>query len=422
MLLEFSVKNFRSIKEKQTLSLVADKGKELLEKNTFQTGLKNIPRAVHSAVIYGPNAAGKSNFILAMEFVEETVLSSAKAKQEGEPFRVKPFLFDANTEKEPSEFEIHFMQADIRYQYGFTVSPRMVVNEWLSVYPKGRPQVWFERKYNVEKEKHDWIFGSFFKGNREMIANATRKNALFLSTAIQLNNEQLKPVYDWFEKTLVVFDVGFGEVLGDEYTKEICEENKDAVKAFLAAADLSILDIKLEREAISPERFKFASDFPSEIKEMMMKSMQTRVKVAHRKTLSSEPVFLDLQEESDGTRKLFALAAPWLNILSQGRVVFVDELNSSLHPLMVRHLIELVNTPALNKSGAQLIFTTHDTSLLDADIFRRDQVWFVEKDKENSTHLYPLTEFSPRQGEALGKGYLKGRYGALPFIGEIKIS
>jgi len=422
MLLEFSVKNFRSIKEKQTLSLVADNGKELFEKNTFQTGLKNIPRAVHSAVIYGPNAAGKSNLILAMEFVEETVLTSAKAKQEGDLFKVKPFLFDDNTIKEPSEFEIHFIQEGIRYQYGFTISETMVSNEWLTAYPKGRPQVWFDRRYNIEKEKHDWIFGSFFKGSREIIANATRKNALFLSVAIQLNNENLKPIYDWFEKTLVVFSADYTGYFVDEYTKNICEKNKDMIKAFLESADLSISDFKLEKEPDSSQKLEFPSDFPLEFKERIVNSMQTKVKVAHRKSNDAKDVFLDMQDESDGTKKLFALSGPWMDILLKGRVVFIDELNNSLHPLMVRHLIELINNPVANKSGAQLIFTTHDTSLLDADIFRRDQVWFVEKDKENATHLYPLTEFSPRKGEALGKGYLKGRYGALPFIGELKLS
>jgi uncharacterized protein len=422
MLLELSVKNFRSIKEKQTLSLVADKGTELLEKNTFQTGLKNIPRVVHAAVIYGPNAAGKSNLILAMEFIEEAILFSAKAKQAGEFFKIKSFLFDENTVKQPSEFEIHFVQEGIRYQYGFALTNTMVISEWLSAYPKGRPRVWYERNYNFEKEKYDWTFGSFFKGERDVIANATRKNALFLSTAIQLNNDHLKPVYEWFEKTLAVFSAEHTNYFMDEFTKETCEKNKEAIKSFLEKADLSISDIKLEKEDISAEKFKFPPDLPPEIKERLIKSMQTTVKLAHKKNSDSENVYLDFQDESDGTKKLFAFAGPWLDILSKGRVVFIDELNNSLHPLIVRHLIEIINNAELNKAGAQLIFTTHDTSLLDAEIFRRDQVWFVEKDKENATRLYPLTEFSPRKGEALGKGYLKGRYGALPFIGESKIS
>ena len=128
----------------------------------------------------------------------------------------------------------------------------------------------------------------------------------------------------------------------------------------------------------------------------------------------------DISDESGGTQKLFAFAGPLLDILAKGRILLVDELDTSLHPLMVRFLISLIHNPEVNRSNAQLVFTTHDTSVLDTEIFRRDQVWFAEKNAENATRLYPLTEFSPRKGEAIERGYLNGRYGALPFIGEFK--
>jgi uncharacterized protein len=417
MLLEFSVKNFKSIKEKQTLSLVANTSKELMETNTFSTGLNNIPTALRSVVIYGPNAAGKSNIILAMKFVETTILSSSKETQAGDKFEITPFLFDDKTATEPSEFEVHFIQNGIRYQYGFALTPDKIVNEWLLAYPKGRPQSWFERKFNLSENKSEWSFGSFFKGNRELIADATRINALFLSTAIQLNNEHLKPIYEWFQKTLAIISSPYG--VSDFFTKNFCEKRKLDVMKFLKTADLSIQDIKLETRPES--EFVFPANFPAELKESVLAEERTSVKVGHAKNDTAD-VFLDLKDESEGTKKLFALAGPWLDILSEGRVVFVDKLNNSLHPLMVKHLVGLLNNPELNKANAQLVFTTHDTSLLDANIFRRDQIWFVEKDNKNSTHLYPLAEFSPRKGEALGNGYMKGRYGALPFIGELKFN
>jgi AAA15 family ATPase/GTPase len=138
------------------------------------------------------------------------------------------------------------------------------------------------------------------------------------------------------------------------------------------------------------------------------------------KTDSGDSVFFPLAYESDGTRKLFALAGPWLDVLAKGRILFCDELDTSLHPLMVRFLIGLVQNPEINRHNAQLIFTTHDTSVLDTELFRRDQVWFVEKDREQASRLYPLSDFKPRKGEALEKGYLNGRYGALPYIGELR--
>jgi len=138
------------------------------------------------------------------------------------------------------------------------------------------------------------------------------------------------------------------------------------------------------------------------------------------KTNSGESVPFPFFDESDGTKKLFAYAGPWLDVLAKGRILFCDELDTSLHPLMVRFLIGLIQNPEINKHNAQLIFTTHDTSVLDTDLFRRDQVWFVEKDREQASRLYPLSDFKPRKGEALEKGYLNGRYGALPFIGELR--
>ena len=146
----------------------------------------------------------------------------------------------------------------------------------------------------------------------------------------------------------------------------------------------------------------------------------SNIRFLHKTVDSDEKVLFDFSDESGGTQKLFAFAGPLLDVLSKGRILFVDELDTSLHPLMVRFLISLIHNQEINKNNAQLAFTTHDTSVLDTDIFRRDQVWFVEKDAESASRLYPLSDFSPRKGEALERGYLKGRYGALPFIGEFK--
>lgn len=188
---------------------------------------------------------------------------------------------------------------------------------------------------------------------------------------------------------------------------------------FLNAADLAIADVAVETKKGQTVRFNL------EIGKSPSQSItETDIKIPkfyHQRQEGGEKVEFDLSEESSGTRQLFILAGPILDVLENGRVLVVDELNNALHPLMVRYLVKLMHNPDLNRNQAQLIFTTHDTSLLDVDLFRRDQIWFVEKDRTQVSHFYPLTDFSPRKGEALEKGYLMGRYGAIPFFGELRL-
>lgn len=418
MLIEFNVTNFKSIQKTQTLSMVASTAAELKEENTFTP--PKVPRLLRSAVIYGPNASGKSNLIEALSFMDYFVTTSSKQGQEGEGITTKPFLFNATSRNEPSEFEVIFMQDGQRYQYGFAVNQTRVLNEWLIAYPEGRPQRWYERETDPETGKDNWYFGSKFKGRKTVLQEATRNNALFLSTAVQLNNEMLRPIYNWFNHKLATIGTGG---LPPARTTDMCAtvEGKKKVLELLNAADLSISDIKIEMKTFDVDFLP--PDMPDSLREFLKKDLDgheiPEVKFLHPAIGMEAPIVLDEDDESIGTRKLYSLAGPWIDVLEQGRVLFVDELNNSMHPLMVRFLISLINNPKTNKNNAQLIFSTHDTSTLDNDLFRRDQVWFTEKDEDNSTRLYPLSDFTPRKGEALEKGYLQGRYGALPFIGEL---
>lgn len=421
MLIEFNVTNYRSFWEEQSLKMAANTKPELREKNTFDSGVKGIPRLMRSAVIYGPNASGKSNLILAMQFMQKFVFSSAKESQEGEHIDLQPFLFNKIGQSMPSEFEVHFVQDGVRYQYGFSATKERVFDEWLMAYPEGKAQRWFERTYDPEKEKENWYFGSKFSGSKKLWKDATRKNALFLSTAIQLNNDQLKPIFLWFKRLQVV---EHGALLHPGFSIELCgdEKGKAEILAFMNAADLSIADINYETKLFSAE--DLPEEFPPEIKEQFEKDMKGkkmfRVKFLHSVHDSEELVPLSLEDESDGTLKLFAYAGPWIDLLTNGRILFVDELDSSLHPKIVRFLLQLLHSSNKNNKNGQVVFTSHDTSVLDQKLLRRDQVWFVEKDNQNATKLYPLSDFSPRKGEALQKGYLHGRYGAVPYISETK--
>ena len=349
------------------------------------------------------------------------ILSSAKESQEGEKIDATPFMFSRQSSSNPSEFEVMFIQDDIRYQYGFGVNSERVTGEWLFDYPEGRAQRWFERNYIPEAKKDIWYFGPKFTGLRKGWQEATRSNALFLSTAIQLNNEQLKPVFNWFDRKLRVINQG---EISSLFSAAECEkeERKKRILQFMNVADLSITNISLEKKEFSMD--DLPTDIPQSLKEEIARDLKgeklTQVLFMHPSSDNGEDASLKFHEESAGTQKLFALAGPWLDVMDNGFVLFVDELDTSLHPIMVRFLLNLFHNLEVNRHKAQLVFTTHDTTVLDQTFIRRDQVWFVEKDDRNSTRLYPLSDYKPRKGEALQKGYLYGRYGALPFLGELR--
>ncbi|CFR27297.1 AAA family ATPase [Yersinia frederiksenii] len=413
MLIEFNVENYLSIKDKQTLSLIANKSNEL-EGNVFNVeGNVNL-NVLKSTVIYGANAAGKSNLLLAVRTMMDLVTGSASNNQTGEEISVYPFKLNSESNGKPTEFEITFIAEGVRYQFGFSATRERIIDEWLYAYPKGRPQKWYYRAWNVETLEYEWDFGNYFLGEKQAWQRSTRDNALFLSTAVQLNSEQLKPVFTWFQKTLRLSGIsGWSNTFS---AKRCTEDTKKDILNFLKAADVGIDDILVKKEKFNPD--DLPSEMPEEIKKIVISNMKDKdvfdVSTIHYDD-KGEPVSFSLEEESHGTQKFFALAGPWLDALDNGYVVLIDELHDTLHPKLVGFLVKLFNDPETNKKGAQLIFSTHETSILNQNVFRRDQVWFCEKNEHSETNLYPLTDYSPRKGrENLEAAYLDGRYGALP--------
>ena len=421
MLIEFTVSNCRSIKTQQTLHLAMAKGGELADSNSFTPQVPGAVPLLRSAAIYGPNAAGKSNFIEALRTMRRIVISSASDRQRGDPLPLIPFRLDSEMEHAPSEFEVNFVAEGCRYQYGFSATHERVTEEWLLAYPHGRPQRWIGRAWNQEKEAYDWDRMNALVGQKQLWQDSTRPNALFLSTAVQLNCKQLEPVYDWFKRTLRLtsitgWDAGF--------TASLCKdlEQRTKVLDFLRAADIDIQDIQVEVEQMSAKHLP--DDIPDELKEKILDDLKDRnifdIKTVHLNE-QGEKVDFDFDDESDGTRKFFAFAGPWLDTLKNGYVMVVDELHDNLHPKLVQFLVQLFNSAETNPNNAQLVFTTHETSILNQEIFRRDQIWFCQKDDSKATRLYPLTDFSPRKGrENLEMAYLAGRYGALPYVRDLK--
>jgi AAA15 family ATPase/GTPase len=424
MLIEFRVKNFKSFMDEQTLSMVASSEKSLPQ-NTISTPALRRVRLVRSAAVYGANASGKSNLVSAVQFVGDFVRNSAKRTPDA-LIPVQPFLLDTESNQRPTEFEISFVREGVRYEYGFSVDVERVYGEWLIAYPKGVAQTWFERSSNPGATEDDWYFGRYLKGEKNKLIPLTRQNVLFLSVAAQFNNPQLTVVHEWFSKMLHIIGPGIPSGFLEFMTSRRVHENADLhsrIRNLLKVADLGIMDFSIvEKAALKP-----AEELPEETPDELKKIVKPLSKLAGDKQLSvsvqhqvmegdSTSVAFDLEDESQGTRRLFGIGSLLFYVLEEGAVLVIDELDASLHPALARELVRMFHDPKLNPNGAQLVFNTHDTTLLDLTLLRRDQIWFTEKDKSGSTHLYSLLEFKPRKTEAISKGYLQGRYGAIPFL------
>lgn len=415
MLIQFTVENYRSIKDAQTLSMVAGQGKDLSANLIQKTGFNR--DLLRQVAIYGANAAGKSNSLLALESLRQMVQVSALL-QEGQPFPwVVPYRLDRLTEAQPTSFTLVFLLEGIRYQYEVAATTHRVLHEELTTWPKGRPQVWFSRQVDMTG-KDVWKFSSHFKGDQRqhyLWQTSTRTNGLFISTAVQLNNAQLKPVFHWITQQLIVIVPGktdFNPALS--FAQIESETGKRRMMSFLSAADIGIDGIHL-REMDEHPPF-IVPLLPMPLQASHPPKWQKIVSI-HRQIDGAEVEF-DFSDESDGTCKLFEFAGGWLKALETGATLLVDEIDRSLHPHLVHMLVKLFGEKS-NPRNAQLVFTTHDTTLLDTNLLRRDQIWFVEK-KHGATQLYSLLEFSPRKHEAVERGYLLGRYGAIPFVSEAR--
>ncbi|QEP42964.1 ATP-binding protein [Ectothiorhodospiraceae bacterium BW-2] len=415
MLIEFNLQNYRSYQTEQRFSLVANSDKALFPSHTFTpelcNGVKSMP-LLHTAAIYGANASGKSNLLKAMLAMQSIIRSSTQLGHQS----LTPFMFDSANREAPTLFEVVIYAEQVRYQYGFRLTADRIYDEWLFAYPKGRLQRWYERSFDPQSNQEQYRFGDKLTGEKEVWRKVTRHDALFLTTAVQLNSQQLLPVFNWFNDTLRIASVS-GWSPG--FTVE-CLQNQSKlpqILKFLQSADIAIDDLRLEEEHILPEEVE--KKVPPALRQLFASQIKQgksyRVWMCHH-TNENETVELNLADESDGTQKLFSFAGPWLDALQQGKVIFMDELHSNLHPFLVKYLLDFYHNSQTNPNGAQLIFTTHETSNLDQETFRRDQIWFCERNRNQSTSLYPLTDFSPRKEENLQRAYLTGRYGALPIV------
>jgi uncharacterized protein len=418
MLIDFEVGNYLSFKNPVRFSMVAANPiKEFVEENTFQAGPFHL---LKSAAIYGANASGKSNLLRAMGFVRTFVLNSATGTQIGDEIRVTPFKFDVATENVPSHFELCFLIDNLRYRYGFEVSKKSVEKEWLFSAEKQKDKSLFLRWGDQIEITEDFKEGVGLE-------DKTRNNALFLSVVAQFNGETATKIFKWFR--------GFRDLHGlrdetyERFTASLLQkgESRRQLLNLIRGADVGIEDL-FENELTNEELPK-SEQQDTAIKLRRFLQRPPRISSVHGKFEAGvKKGFVNLDfssEESEGTKKLFHIAGPILDCLDNGYTVCIDELDAKLHPLLTKAIVSLFNSSKANPRNAQLIFATHDTNLLQSANLRRDQIWFVEKDREAATDLYSLAEFKlpdgtkVRNDAGIEKNYIRGRYGAVPFLEEL---
>ncbi|HIF9064089.1 TPA: AAA family ATPase [Photobacterium damselae] len=417
MLANFLVSNFKSIQDPQQLNLTKTAPSEHEESNTFEIDNGHTKhQLLNSVTLYGANASGKSNVITGLKTMREIVLQSSKS-QLGETLPYNPFKLSKLSRNEDTEFEVFFFVDGVKFQYGFTYNEKRISEEWLYAYPKTKAQKWFLRAWDSKNSKYAWEFGRLFTGEKQTWVNSTRENSLFLSTAVQLNSKLLAPVYNWFKDSVQITGVNGWS---SSFSTGQCEHSnhKDNILNFLKNADISIDDISHTKEEFDPSLIP--EDMPTELRDMLIDKMdgeQIHEVKFLKKDDDGELIDFDVEEESDGTKRLFNFAGPWLDALNDGLVLVVDELNTNLHPLLVQYLISFFHSKKTNPNNAQLVFTTHETSTLSQEVFRRDQIWFVEKDNKGRSSLYSLSDFKvKKKRDNLEAKYLSGVFGALPMV------
>jgi AAA15 family ATPase/GTPase len=415
MIAEFSVENFRSFKEKQTFSLVSTKDDKLSESNTFEAN-KNL-RFLRSAIIYGANASGKSNFFNALVFFLHFAVNSGPRKQIGDTIETEPFALSKQTESASSSFEIIFFIKDgnkeTRYRYGLVASKERVEAEYLFAVNNVREVTLFTRSL----QEIDYT-PNFKEGARGK--PSVRNNCAFLSVCAQNNGEISARIVRYFRRITVLSGLYDNLIIPKKENGRSDYKNK--IVDFLKNADIQITNYKTE----SIPAF---SDFPDPEVSAFLKSKfpnaeQERILFGHTVYDEEAPVgekYLDEFAESSGTRKLFSYSNSILSALEEGTPIFIDEFDTTLHPLIIEGIIKLFNSPITNPQNAQFVISCHAVNIMTNKLFRRDQIWFCEKDQYGATDLYSLVEYKEpvRKDASYNKDYLQGKYGAIPYLNEI---
>ncbi len=400
MLLRFRIANVRSFRDEQELSFVVQPGHSPQLSRRVAIGGGRDLELYPVIGIFGANASGKSNVLMAFVLMRNAVLNSYAQWASYRDVPREPFNLDPKPTQDSSFFEIDFLQDGVRYTYGFELGATRVEAEWLHAYPRGRRQVWFDR--NATRDPVFEFPGERLR-DRAQLVRMTRPNALFLTLAGTNNHPDLSPLFYWFQRNLWLVTPENDRFQREHYTREaLLGPRRARIEELLRVADLGITGVEVESTDAD----------------------RTEVRLLHQGA-GGEAFPIDWELESFGTRSWFALVGPILLALDEGAVLLIDELDASLHPRFAAEVIRLFQDPDVNTTGAQLVFTSHDVTVLGTPSGERlldpGQVWLTEKDATGATELYPLSAAEPGEREDLTKSYLAGRFGAVPAISEGQI-
>lgn len=414
MLMQFTFDNFRSIKDSVTFSMVS--------------GLNNrhsvLParhyKLLPSAVIYGANASGKSNVVRALDYMKAMVLNVRKVFQSTDTLNHEPFRLSTETMNASSSFEVIFFNDQVKYRYGFEADSTTVYSEWLFADEKGKEARLFFRdsdtgEFYVNPEK--------FKEGKGL---KVLPNSLFIWKCDQEGGQIAHSILEWFKKVNLLNGMRPSDYLFYTLNQMKKPEFYQEIKRLVKSADLGIDDLKHREDEIPANEIE-KLPVPKEIRDSVLANASPLVKLGARTihvkyNEAGNPEGFEefdlASDESEGTKKYFCLSAPFIDSLRNGKILLVDELDASLHPLLTMALISLFNNPEINTRNAQLIFVSHDTNLLNQKLFHKSQIWFTEKDRFGSTHLHSLVEYkNVRATDNLEKHYIQGKYGAIPYVG-----
>ncbi|MEO6667970.1 MAG: ATP-binding protein [Ferruginibacter sp.] len=397
MVIEFTVGNFRSIKDKKALSFEATSLKDYPENIIETAGYK----LLKSIVIYGANSSGKSNFLFAIEKMKQ-IINDSFSLSSTDKIDITPFLLNSETQSKPSYFEILFLINSNRYRYGFEISTELIHSEWLFVSEsktKSEKMLFLRDNDNID-------VGKDFKEGVG-VEERTKSNTLFLTVTNQFNGQISSEIIEWFSD-LQIFS-GLEHNKKKQLTSLFLTDKtlRTSIKGFLNELSLGFNDLKIEDK--------------KNIFESIVKTIHNKFDKNGHPIGNTE---FDLSsQESSGTNKIYDIAGSITLSLMFGHFLCIDELDAKLHPLLTKAIVQLFHNNETNSNNAQLIFSTHDTNLLNACLFRRDQIYFTEKNKLEETDLYSLSEYKDADGKkarndsSIEKNYIEGRYGAIPYLG-----
>jgi uncharacterized protein len=415
MLLRFSVENYLSFKDRVSLDFTAGTIKEKME-NVFSPFLFEGPNLLKSIGLYGKNSSGKSNLIKGLSFMRNFVVNSSKESQGAQNIKVQPYKLSSETDNKPSAFEVIFFIGDIKYRYGFAATEKLVQSEWLFHTVKIKESYIFIR---AEKEiEYDKKFRHELKGKFELLQELTRPNSLFLSVLAQFNIQLGASIHKWFDDIIVAHDddhyalIDFSaKLMSDMYYNQKLNE-------IMQNSDFGIDSLEQRIKEISTKKKyskEFLTSFFSDDKDYSVRTTHTKY---NKDQKPIQKIFFEMIEnESVGTQKYFGLFGPILLALTQRRILWIDEIDSRLHPILLENIITFFNSKKYNPNGAQIVFTSHNTLPL-KKLLRRDQMIFVEKDTLGVSSFQSLYTKAPkvRNDASFDKDYLMGKYGGIPCI------